>query len=299
MVGGLYVAAITPRRASGHELDLGAALEVIDYLCSHRINGIALLGSTGEFVHFDLDERARFTALAAKRSRAPVIANVSHSTLDGAVGLAQEAASCGAAGLLLMPPYFFRYSQQEVRQFYLNFARELNSSAPIYLYNVPQFTNEIACDTALDLLSTGLFAGMKDSSGSFEYLERLIAPAREKRFAALVGNDVVYVRGRQAGAHGVVSGVACSVPELMIGLERAIAAADQARVERLGLRLTEFLDWLDRFPAPLGVKLACAARKVKVGPPAAPLSPDAEHAAGEFSEWFHGWLPEVRKEACV
>src|SRR5713226_4174535 len=92
---GVIVAAVTPRRANGHSMDLGATLELLDFLGGSRANGIALLGSTGEFVHFALDDRSHMVNLAAKRSRLPLLVNVSDSTLDGAVELAREA---GAAG---------------------------------------------------------------------------------------------------------------------------------------------------------------------------------------------------------
>lgn len=292
---GVIVAAITPRRSGGDELDLGAALEVVDFLCAQKVDGIALLGSTGEFLHFGLEDRARFVALAAKRSRVPVYANVSHSTYEGAVALADEAASAGVAGLLLMPPYFFRYQQDEVQEFYLRFAQQVAGRVPLFLYNIPFFTTPIEADTAVSILSTGLFAGIKDSSGQFEYLERVMGVAGVTVF---VGNDTVFVRGRKAGAAGVVSGVAGAAPELMLGLERAILAGDEAKTDRLSSRLNEFIAWIDRFPTPIGLKAACEARQVKAGRSAIPLPAGKQHELGEFQEWFKAWLPEVQREAC-
>ena len=49
--GGMYVAAITPFREVGYEADLGATLELVDYLCAAGVNGIALLGSTYGSTH--------------------------------------------------------------------------------------------------------------------------------------------------------------------------------------------------------------------------------------------------------
>ena len=46
----------------------------------------------------------------------PLLAGVGHSSLDGAVELGREAVGSGAAGLLLMPPYFFRYNQDDIRE---------------------------------------------------------------------------------------------------------------------------------------------------------------------------------------
>jgi len=87
------------------------------------------------------------------------------------------------------------------------------------------------------------------------------------------------------------------VPELMLGLDRAICAADEAKIARLEARLQEFIKWLDRLPTPLGVKAATELRGVTVGPPAVPLSAGSQQALEAFQEWFQGWLPAVKKEA--
>jgi 4-hydroxy-tetrahydrodipicolinate synthase len=296
-ISGIFVAAVTPHRAGdGYEPDVGALLEMLDFLSAAGVNGVALLGSTGEFLHLTFDDRVRMVQLAVKRSRVPVLVGVGHSTLEGAIALGREAVSAGAAGLLLMPPYFFRYVQEDIQEFYLQFASAVGP-ARILLYNVPFFTNEIAIDTAISLLATGHFAGIKDSSGQYGYFERLLAVSKERPFTLLVGNDRIYTRARQAGAHGVVSGVACAVPELLVALDRAIQENLAADVERLEAKLQEFIAWHDRFPTPVAIKTAARERGLTVGPLAMPLAPGNLKCLEEFREWFNNWLPGVQKEA--
>jgi len=296
-IGGVYVAAVTPHRDKGYQTDVGAMLELVDFLAAAGVNGIALLGSTGEFLHLAFEDRARLVQLAVKRSRAPVLVGVGHSTLDGAIELGREAAKAGAAGLLLMPPYFFRYSQEDIQEFYVQFAAALEGAARIFLYNIPAFTNEIAIETATTLLASGRFSGIKDSSGQYGYFERLLAVSQEKPFTLMVGSDRIYARAGQAGAHGIVSGVACAVPELLVALHKAIQGNLVADVERLDARLQQFLAWHDRFPTPVAIKTAAHERGIYVGPLAAPLGPAGRKQLEEFREWFRAWLQEVRKES--
>ncbi len=295
-IEGVNVVMVGPRRPSGHEVDLAATLELIDFHNSTGVKGIAVLGTTAEFVHLDFEERTKLIPLAVKRSRIPVIAGVTHSTLDGSILLGQSAAAAGATALLVMPPYFFRYQQEEIREFYLRFADAIDGAAPIFLYNIPFFTNEIACDTAIDLMSTGRFAGIKDSSGRWEYYTRLRDLRASKPFTLLIGNDAIFTRARTDGANGVISGVACGVPELMVGLDRAISAKNTAKVAQLEARLQEYIKWLNEFPTPLGVKETTAMRGLKVGPNAVALGPARQRKLEEFREWFKGWLPQVQKE---
>ena len=296
-ISGVFVAAVTPHRKEGHEADIGATLELIDYLCDSGVSGIALLGSTGEFPHLTQEDRMRLLGMAVKRSRVPVIAGVGDTTLDGAVALAEHAAGAGAAGLLIMPPFFFRYEQPEVSEFFLRFAAVVNGSAPVFLYNIPFFTTPIDCDTACALLAGGGFTGIKDSSGQIEYFEQLRRQREQTPFTLMVGNDAVFTRARCGGADGVVSGVACAVPELLLGLDSAIRLGLAEKIGRLEKHLQDFIAWIGRFPAPVGVKEATAARGLKVGPLAVPLSPRRERDLAEFREWFLGWLPQVQRDA--
>jgi dihydrodipicolinate synthase/N-acetylneuraminate lyase len=216
------------------------------------------------------------------------MAGVTHSTLDGTVMLAEQAAQAGAAAVLAMPPYFFPYQQTEVKEFYLRLADRIAGAIPIFLYNIPFFSSEIAFETASALLATGCFAGIKDSSGDFDQFLKFKALSTPFKF--LAGNDAIFTRARAAGADGGVSGVACAIPELMLGLDRAIQSGDEVQVQRLEGRLQEFIAWLNRFPAPVGIKAATAARGLKVGPLAVPLSPEKMRELDEFREWFKAWL---------
>lgn len=293
---GVIIAAVTPRRESETSIDLGATLELVDFLGRSGANAIALLGSTGEFVHFALDDRRHMADFAVKRSRVPLLINVSHSTLDGAVLLAREAAASGAAGVLLMPPYYFRYSQEAVFTFYVEFAAQLRGELPVYLYNIPQFTNEIAIPTALALMDTGLFAGIKDSGGSWDYFTQLRDHGIGKPFRILAGNDTLFARARVEGAHGVVSGVASALPELLLALDRALAANDSGAAQILEARLREFTDWISKFPVPLAIKQALWQRGVNAGAPATVLGEGEAREMERFIAWFRPWFAALQME---
>jgi dihydrodipicolinate synthase/N-acetylneuraminate lyase len=294
-VSGVYAAAITPRR-EGPGIDLAGVFDLLDFLGRAGVDGIALMGSTGEFLHFPIIERCRLISLAIRRSRVPILAGVSHSTLEGALSLAREAAGADAAGVLLMPPYFFNYSQDDIRHFYLQFAEALKGSVPIFLYNIPSFTTAISSSLAIELLSTGLFEGIKDSTASWDEFEALRAARERFPFTLMAGQDVLYSRARLAGADGVISGIASAIPELHVALDRALVAGETERADGLDRRLQEFVAWIAEFPAPVAIREAAAMRGMRPGSPAAPLSPEATERLAQFAEWFKSWLPEMLKE---
>jgi dihydrodipicolinate synthase/N-acetylneuraminate lyase len=291
--GGVYAALATPRPQNCVEVDAAALFDYLDTIVAGGVDGLVLFGSTGEFIHFDVTERIRVLMLAQKRCRIPLLVNVSHSTLAGAIELAEDAMEAGAAGLLLMPPYYFRYSGGQIAEFYRQFAKEVDGQARLYLYNIPQFTSAIPPEVMEELLASGAFAGIKDSSGDWALFERLLELRAKHPFQLLIGNDAIYRRARPLGADGIVSGVAAAAPELLVALERAIAAKDDARANELDTQLQEFLAWLDKFPAPIGIKLAATARGWKMAHTAIPYDQPTLAAKQEFEDWFKGWLPLV------
>ena len=287
--GGVWVAAVAPRRDNGHEIDLAASLDVIDFIDGTPASGISVLGSTGEFIHHDFEDRQRYLQFVLKRARKPVLPGVAHSNIDGALRLAETAMDGGAAGALLMPPYYFRYGAEELRRFYLTFADEFDG--PIYLYNIPFFSSPLPIELATELLATGRFAGIKDSSGQSAYCRQLLAARQSQPCTIIIGNDCMFTEGRRAGADGVISGVAGAWPELMCGLEHAIGAGEDERVAALQALLEECISWLDRYPVPTALKRALHLRGLRMGPDAVPMG----DRFAPFDAWCPGFLERVQE----
>jgi len=278
---GVNVAAVTPRGKAG-EVNFGATFELIDYLSAARVGGIALFTAWGEYPALAADDRSRLTYLAVKRSRVPVLAGVGSATLDVSLALARDARDAGVSALLAPPPlgalHNQRYDQDDIREYYLQFAAQLGGGVPLFL------SGEIARETALGLLETGSFAGIETAEALDSWRGRTV----------LAGDDGLFVRARSAGL-GVMSAAACAAPELAMALDRAIASGDSERLGRLEAMWQELTGWMARFPQPAGVKTAVSVRGVKTGPLPAPLSPRKQASLGQFREWFAGWLPDTRK----
>ncbi len=286
----MYAAAITPFRERANTVDLGAAMEIIDFLAASPAMGLSILGTTGNFLHFDIEEREKLITFGIKRCPKPVAVNISHSTLDVTIHLAEHAAASGAAFALVVPPYYFNYSDEQIEAFFLRLGERAAGHLPLYLYNIPFFTSAISVVVAERLLRSGLYKGIKDSSGKPEYLEALASTGA----TLLVGNDNALCVSRKRSAVGVVSGCAAAVPELICAVDAAVVSGDAAREALLSKRLDEFISWLDRFPTPFGVEEACRLRKLPARPEvswlgSAPLE--------EFRAWFPEWLPQVLREA--
>ncbi|HXK03092.1 MAG TPA: dihydrodipicolinate synthase family protein [Verrucomicrobiae bacterium] len=285
---GVIAAAVTPRARNG-DIDFGATFELIDHFCRAGLRGIAFFTESGEYPAFGIEERARLVHLAAKRSRVPVFAGAGAMSLDDSVHLAREAWSAGACAVLLPPPHFYRYAQDEIRDYYLEFSGQMPKDSVVFIANTPAVTTPIEPATLLSLLEDGRFAGVQD-------------PGTEEngffaggRIAWLAGDDAAAARARTAGACGVVSPAANAVPELVQALDCAVRSGNGAEAARLDGLLQEFHSRALGFAQPVILKVAAGMRGIKVGPPPVPVSPERQRMLDEFRDWFRGWLPAVTK----
>jgi 4-hydroxy-tetrahydrodipicolinate synthase len=277
---------VTPRGKNG-DVDFGATFELLDHLARGGAEGVALFAAEGEYPAFTTVDRARLCKLAVKRSRLPVLAGVSSASLDDSLELARAATDAGADALLLAPPHFFEYDQDDIRAFYYEFAETVGNDPPVLLYAV-KGASAISGETAADLMASGLFAGIVcpgEVDGEFRALSET---------GLLLGSDAALMEGY---AGGVVSGAACAAPEVVAALHRAQCAGDAGKVEHWRGCLRELLAWAARFPQPTLWKTATELRGLKTGPVAAALSARKQRELAEFREWFRCWMPRVRAQA--
>lgn len=287
---GLCATAVTPW-GPGETVDEAALWRQMEMLLAAGVDGICVAGSTGEFTRLETASRRRLleATVAMVAGRVPVFYGAAHASLQGTVALL--AAGRGAAAAVVCPPCYFPYRQAEVMAFYRQVAAA--SPLPVLIYHIPQFTTGVDAATARELLASGVCAGIKDSSGDLGMLEALAELRRCRTFLFLCGADQHLARALELGADGALSGIAACAPELLVGLYRAARAGDSPRVARANALLAQFIEWMERFPAPIAIRMALEVRGIPVGPHAVPLSPESQARAREFTRWLEDWFPQA------
>lgn len=291
---GVYAAVLLPRDPQGR-LDEAAMLRQLEFLCAYGIQNFAINGATGEYTSTSLDEVRRSLELA--KSVLPADANILCGVGAGAfretLALGALAVEAKITGLLAPAPYFFPYSQEDL----VAFIRALAAAVPlpILLYNLPQFTTGFETVTAMELIKTcdGV-AGIKDSSGSLDTVRKLTQNAIPA--SRIIGNDGALAQALAEGiCDGVVSGVSCVAPELILPLfaNRPNSAAFQQTAERL----RQFIAKIDALPTPWGLKVIAEARGIAKAAYALPLSAEREKQIREIQDWFKEWILEIAEPA--
>jgi 4-hydroxy-tetrahydrodipicolinate synthase len=291
LLGGVFAAVLMPRDAEGNldEQALGANLKL---LLANGIRQFALNGATGEFCRVQPAELRQL--LQASMSFLPmdatVLCGVGAASLQESLALARVAAEEGSAALLLPMPYFFPYSQDDLEAFAAAFAQA--SPLPALLYNLPQFTSGLEVETVLRLLRTEKnLIGIKDSSGSLEMMRALTREGLP--VSRIIGNDGALAQALEEGVcDGVVSGVACVLPEVIEALF-AFAPGSESFAAAAAL-LAEFIAQIDVLPTPWGLKVIAEARELAQATYSLPVSAARAAQIQAIQSWFEDWMPAVR-----
>jgi 4-hydroxy-tetrahydrodipicolinate synthase len=291
-LSGVFAALATPIDDLGR-VDPATFERIVDFTLDRGVDGIVLGGGTAEYPHFSIEDRARLAELAVRRAngRGTVITCVGTSSIHSTLHLARRAEDSGSDLLLVPMPYFFRYEQQDLAAFVDGVCRAVTT--PCLLYNLPSFTNPLDVATAVQLIDeTPNLIGMKDSSGNEGDLKPLAEARQGRNFSLFVGDDSLLLNALSAGWDGVVSGIACFVPELIAAVYRNYRKNDHARARASQDTVDRVIEYLMRLPIPWGVRVGLAARGIPNGPMHVPPSPQRRVQMNEMAGFLASWAAQ-------
>jgi 4-hydroxy-tetrahydrodipicolinate synthase len=287
LVRGLYAAVLTPRLPDDSVDEAGFA-RVVEFLVERGVSTFAVNGATGEFcLTPPQDLKTVFSVLRRVSPDATVLCGVGAAGIAGTLELANIASGEGAQALLLPMPYFFPYQQQDLEAFAHTVAGAV--ALPVLLYNLPDFTSGIEAETACRVIrETPNVVGIKDSGRSLDTLRRLTS--ERIPCSRMVGNDGLLVDAlREEVCDGVVSGIACVLPELTRGIVDAANSRNAERLDLLSGKLDELKAQLSRLPVPWGLKWLAEARGIGPATFSLPLSLERRRQGRELIAWFREW----------
>jgi 4-hydroxy-tetrahydrodipicolinate synthase len=138
---GSYTVTITPFTEDGSAIDVEAWKGFLDWQLEVGVPGIIVLGTTGEFLTVSDEERRLLVGTAIERvaGRIPVLVGAMNASTARAVRNAREAEELGADGLMILPPYYYTPTEDEIFGYYRAICEAV--SLPIMLYNNPVTSN--------------------------------------------------------------------------------------------------------------------------------------------------------------
>jgi 4-hydroxy-tetrahydrodipicolinate synthase len=202
-IHGLVVPAITPKFDSS--IDLQSLTNLLELVIDGGVDSIFILGTTGEFQYLSLEEKRRIIEHASGRirQRVPLMVGISAPTSDETLALIKLSEEYEAQALVLAPMFGWGKPSEQIESVIRI------SSLPVLLYNNPAIHRGESLPFLIveEFASCPEVAGIKDSSGDWEYFMRLLE-LQSPDFAVLQGRETLILSSLQAGAMGIVAAVA-------------------------------------------------------------------------------------------
>jgi 4-hydroxy-tetrahydrodipicolinate synthase len=256
---GSFVAMVTPFRNG--KIDEAKLRELVEFHVTNGTDGLIPCGTTGESPTLSHDEHHRVVELVieAARGRIRVVAGTGSYSTSDAIEMTKHAERAGAAGALVVNPYYNKPTQEGL---YRHFRAVAESVAiPILVYNIQGRTAiNVETDTMARLArDVKNIVGVKEASGSLDQMSQVIA-ACGPDFSVLSGDDNITLPLLAIGGSGVVSVIANIVPRETADLVHAALDGDWKRARDLHFRLFPLARaaFLETNPIPIKEAMAMA-----------------------------------------
>jgi dihydrodipicolinate synthase/N-acetylneuraminate lyase len=281
MLRGALAAAVTPLKDAGEALDEDAFAPYVDFLAGGGLDGLLVLGTTGEGFLLPLEQRMRAAQLFIEAAQGRLLVAVhcgAQSTWD-TVELAAHAADSKADAVAVMAPPYFPLDETALLA-HFNAAARACAPTPFYVYEFAARSGYAVPVSVLGHLRDGApnFRGLKVSDTPWDRF----APYLIEGLDVFVGPEALIPQGLAAGATGVVSALASAFPELVVAAVRDPKSADLGPVRAA----------VERFPFQAAAKIVLARRGVPIGPDVRrPLRTLTDEERAELEAWLESSLP--------
>lgn len=208
---GVFPAATT-QFDSDLSVNYEATCRHVDYMIAAGIHGVIMLGTVGENMSLDHEEKVNVLRSTVERvnRRIPVLTGIAECTTAAACRLAEAAAKAGVDGLMVLPAMVYKSEPRETIAHYRAVARA--TGLPIMIYNNPiSYHVDITPQMALEMADEPKFVAIKESSENVRRITDLIN-LLEDRYTLLCGVDDLVFESVMLGAKGWVSGLVNAFP---------------------------------------------------------------------------------------
>lgn len=257
---GVFSPVVTPFRADLSP-DPSRLARHCRWLLSNNV-GVAVFGTNSEANSMSVDEKIDLLDYLIAEDIDPfrMMPGTGCSALTDSVRLTAHATRLSVAGVLMLPPFYYKGVTDE--GLFRNFAEVIervgDSRTQIYLYNIPP-VSQVAISVGLieRLLKAypDAVVGIKDSSGDWNVTQSYLDNFGSTGFSVFPGSESFLLQGLRNGAAGCISATANVNPGAIAHL---FATWDLEDADAQQSRLNEIRGIFARYPMIPALKAAVA-----------------------------------------
>lgn len=221
--------------------------QLVSFLIDQGVNGLYLTGSTGEGFTMTSEERKKVVEIVIDETagRVPVVVHVGAIGTKISIDLAKHAESVGADGISSVPPFYWKFNENQIIKYYEDIAS--SCSIPMIVYNVP-LVGLLGMNAIKRLAKIENVKGIKYTALS-QYEITQIKDEVGEEFLVYSGADEMAMSGLIAGADGIVGSFYNIMPELFINIYNAVKNKDLDEAQRLQKQAVEVIMYALQLPS--------------------------------------------------
>lgn len=276
-LSGLITALVTPFRDG--KLDEKGFRENLDFQIASGVDGVLVLGATGESSTLTDEEKQRLIALAVEKGsrKLHVMVGTGGNSTAATIAATERAKKMGADSALVVAPYYNRPTQKGLYEHFSAIAKAVD--LPLLVYNVPGRTGvNIETMTLREIAQLPNVIGVKDASGSIDQMGDVLQHIASEHpdFAVFSGDDHHTFPLLALGGHGVISMLGNLAPTPILALLKAMERGELALARQLHFRFLPLFKAMFFETNPIPIKEAMNLCGRAAGPCRLPLTPLSE-----------------------
>jgi 4-hydroxy-tetrahydrodipicolinate synthase len=200
--------------------------------------GLAVFGTNSEANSLSISEKRNLLEALAAGGVSPsqLMPGTGHCALSDSIELTRAAVQMGCAGVLMLPPFYYKGVSDE--GLYRNFAEIIervgDERLQLYLYHIPPVSQVgISLPLIERLLSKypGIVAGVKDSSGDWANTKAMLDHFAKGGFDVFAGSETFLLDNMRSGGKGCITATGNINPGAIANVYKNWRSADADKLQ--------------------------------------------------------------------
>lgn len=229
-----YICPVVTAFGEDGAVDMDAMKVLFDHLVKGGLDGIAVMGSSGEFYSMTLEEAMSYAkdSLEYLKGRIPVYIGTGRMIPEETIRLSNYALSLGAEAVMIVGPYYIGTCDAGVEAYYDRVISQIDGN--VILYNYPDRTGfDIKPEIILNLLAKHKnIVGYKDTVGAPSHTKDIIQKVKPlyPDFRIYSGYDENFAHVIACGGDGCIAALSNVIPDVCAAWVQAFKDEDLNKI---------------------------------------------------------------------
>ncbi len=292
---GVLPALVTPLCEDNKTINTDAVQKLVDLHLSQGAEGFYIIGGTGESIVLNREQREVMAEASVKAvgGRKPIINHIAAVNMVETLELAKHAERIGCDAIAAIPPVFFKYSEDDLFNYYKKIADSV--SIPVMIYYHPAAQSSMTANLIARIFEIDNITGVKWSSNNFFELMKL-KDMTHGEMNIINGPDELLVSGLAAGADaGIGSTYNIMLPEF-VGIYNDFKCGNMTAALEKQIKVNRVIDLMIKNMLIPAVKYGVGLMGIDVGNASFPMKQNEKGGEPEFEKALYelGWRPDGR-----